>query len=92
MLRLNKPAYNGMYIIDLSRYWFKNFIRKILETRLLMYEIKAVDVYENFKIGKTYLIWVFFFAKTKFDDNPNALVFSKIKDETVALPIKELLS
>ena len=62
MLRLNKPAYNGMYIIDLSRYWFKNFIRKILETRLLMYEIKAVDVYENFKIGKTYLIWVFFFC------------------------------
>lgn len=54
-----------------------------VDTDNLMYEIKTKAVYYDF--------WIDFnnySAKSKFHDNLNTLVVSKIKDKTTGLPVK----
>ena len=100
-LTLNRPAYVGMCILDLSKtlmYDFHyNYIKqkygnkaKLLftDTDSLTYEIEAEDVYQDF--------WN---NKDKFDhpedssyfDNSNKKVIGKFKDEAAGMPIVEFI-
>ena len=104
-LTLNRPAYVGMCILDLSKtlmYDFHyNYIKnkygdrvKLLftDTDSLTYEIEAEDVYQD--------IW---YDKDKFDnsdypenspyhDKINKKVIGKFKDEATSIPIVEVVS
>ena len=78
ILKLNKPAYVGMCILDLSkvlmyefRYYYmenrhnKNSRLLFNDTEGSMYEIKTEDVYENFSKDKDMLDFSNFSAKSK---------------------------
>ena len=103
-LTLNRPAYVGMCILDLSKtlmYDFHyNYIKKkhgnkakllFTDTDSLTYEIEAEDVYKDF--------W---YDKDKFDnsdhpesspyfDKTNKKVIGKFKDEAAGVPICEFV-
>ena len=103
-LTLNRPAYVGMCILDLSKtlmYDFHyNYIKKIYgnkakllftDTDSLTYEIEAKDVYKDF-----------FEDKDKFDNSDypeyspyyyklNKKVIGKFKDESAGIPIIEFV-
>ena len=62
-LKLNKPAYIGMCVLELSKvlmYEFRyDYIKdkygndsKLIDTDSLMYEIKTEDVYEDFNVDR----------------------------------------
>ena len=103
-LTLNRPAYVGMCILDLSKVLMYNFHynhikenygnkAKLLftDTDSLTYEIEAKDVYKDF-----------FKEKDKFDNSDypkyspffykkNKKVIGKFKDETAGIPIIEFV-
>ena len=103
-LTLNRPAYVGMCILDLSKtlmYDFHyNYIKEIYgnkakllftDTDSLTYEIEAKDVYKDF-----------FKDKDKFDNSDypkyspffykkNKKVIGKFKDESAGIPITEFV-
>ena len=103
-LTLNRPAYVGMCILDLSKtlmYDFHyNYIKKnygykakllFTDTDSLTYEIEAKDVYKDF-----------FKDKDKFDNSDypeyspffyktNKKVIGKFKDESAGIPITEFV-
>ena len=103
-LTLNRPAYVGMCILDLSKtlmYDFhKNYIKRnygykakllFTDTDSLTYEIEAKDVYKDF-----------FKDKDKFDNSDypeyspffyktNKKVIGKFKDESAGIPITEFV-
>ena len=100
-LKLNKPAYIGMFISELSKvlmYEFHyDYIKnkhdnksKLLFTDIdsLMYKIKAEDVYEHFSSNKELFDFSNYSSKSKYYDNSNKLVIGKMKDETVAIASK----
>ena len=103
-LTLNKPAYTGMCILELSKvlmYEFHfDYIKNkygnnsrllFTDTDSLMYEIKTEDVYENFSNDKEMLNFRNYLTKSKYYDNSNKLVISKMKDQTFGVAIEEFI-
>ena len=103
-LTLNKPAYTGMCISELSNVLIYEFTMIILKNkysnnpRLLftdtdsfMYVIKIEDVYENFSNNKEMFDFSNYSTKSKYCDNSNKLVVGKMKDETARVTIGTLL-
>ena len=88
-LKLNKPAYTGMCILELSKVlmykihydYIKNEYdnkSKLLfrDTDSLMYEIKTEDVYENFGSNKKMFAFSNYLAKSKYYQDSKKLVTS----------------
>ena len=102
-LKLNKPAYIGMCMLELSKvlmYEFRyNYIKnnygnksKLLFTDTdLMYENKTEDVYEDFNSNKKLFDFSNYWTKSKYNDDSNKLVTGKMKDETGGVAIEEFL-
>ena len=103
-LTLNKPAYIGMCILELSKvlmYEFHyDFIKNkyannsrllFTDTDSLMYEIKTEDVYEDFSNDKEMFDFSNYSTKSKYYDNSNKLVVGKTKDKTTGVAIEEFV-
>ena len=56
-----------------------------------MYEIKTEDVYQDFSNEKEMSDFSNYLTKSKYNDNSNKLVVSKMKDETVGVGIEEFV-
>ena len=59
-----------------------------IDTDSLMYEIKIEDVYKDFINNKEMFDFSNFSTKSKYYDNSNKLVTSKMKDETAGVAIE----
>ena len=103
-LTLNRPAYVGMCILDLSKtlmYDFHyNYIKakygnkaKLLftDTDILTYEIKAKDVYKDFWNDKDKFDNSGYSESSIYFDKTNKKVIGKFKDEAAGLPICEFV-
>ena len=100
-LKLNKPAYIGIYVLILSlaiMYQFhydciknKYSKSKLLFTEIdsLIYETKTQVVYEDFISDKEMFAFSSCLTKWKYCDNSNKLVISKMKDKTESVWIEE---
>ena len=104
ILNLNRPAYVGMCILDLSKtlmYDFHyNYIKKkygekakllFTDTDSLTYQIETDDVYQDFWIDKDRFDNSDNDKSSKFYDNTNKKVIGVFKDETVGVPICEFV-
>ena len=103
-LTLNRPAYVGMCILDLSKtlmYDFHyNYIKqkygskaKLLftDTDSLTYEIEAKDVYSDFWNDKDKFDNSDYPGSSLYFDNTNKKVIGKFKDEAAGMPITEFV-
>ena len=103
-LTLNRPAYVGMCILDLSKtlmYDFHyNYIKnkygekaKLLftDTDSLTYEIEAEDVYQDFWNDKNKFDNSDYPESSKYFDKTNKKVIGKFKDEAAGVPIYEFI-
>lgn len=103
-LTLNRPAYVGMCILDLSKtlmYDFHyNHIKnkydnkaKLLftDTDSLTYEIEAEDVYQDFLNNKNLFDNSDYQKSSLYFDNTNKKVIGKFKDEAAEVPIVEFV-
>ena len=103
-LKLNKPAYIGMCILELSKGLMYKFHydctknkydnkSKLLftETDILMYEIKTEDFYEDFSSNKEMTDFSKYLTRSKYYDDSNKIVIGKIKDETPGIAIEEFV-
>ena len=103
-LTLNRPAYVGMCILDLSKtlmYDFHyNYIKnkygqkaKLLftDTDSLTYEIEAKDVYKDFFKDKDKFDNSDYPEYSPFLDKRNKKVIGKFKDEAAGIPITEFV-
>ena len=103
-LTLNRPAYVGMCILDLSKtlmYDFHyNYIKKkygdkakllFTDTDSLTYEIEANDVYQNFWNDKEKFDNSDYPESSPFYDKTNKKVIGKFKDEASGVPICEFI-
>jgi hypothetical protein len=103
-LTLNKPAYVSMCILELSKtlmYDFHyNYIKKkygdqarllFTDTDSLMYEIKAEDVYEDFRADREMFDSSDYDKESKFYFPENKKVIGKMKDEAAGVPIVEFV-
>ena len=103
-LTLNRPAYVGMCILDLSKtlmYDFHyNYIKnkygkqvKLLftDTDSLTYEIEAEDVYQDFWNDKNKFDNSDYPESSQYYDNTNIKVIGKFKDEAAGVPIVEFI-
>ena len=103
-LVLNKPAYVGMCILDLSKtlmYDFHyNYIKKrynnratllFTDTDSLMYEIQTEDVYKDFIEDKEMFDNSDYQKNSQFYFAENKKVIAKMKDEAVGVPITEFV-
>ena len=103
-LTLNRPAYVGMCILDLSKtlmYDFHyNYIKekygdkaKLLftDTDSLTYEIEAKDVYKDFWNDKDKFDNSDYSESSTYFDKTNKKVIGKFKDEAAELPICEFV-
>ena len=103
-LTLNRPAYIGMCILDLSKtlmYDFHyNYIKnkygekaKLLftDTDSLTYEIEAKDVYKDFFKDKDRFDNSDYPKYSPFFDKTNKKVIGKFKDEAAGIPITEFV-
>ena len=99
-LRLKKPAYIGVCILELSKvlmYEFHyDYIKNkngnnskllLTDTDSLMYKIKTEDVHENFSNNKEMFNFSNYSTKSKYYDNLNKFVVGKMKDETAGVMI-----
>ena len=99
-LKLNKPSYVGMYILDLSKvlmYDFHyNYIKRkynerakllFTDTDSLCYHIATDDVYEDFDLDRELFDNSDYNEKSKFYFNWNKKVIGKFKDEAAGHPI-----
>ena len=104
ILTLNRPAYVGMCILDLSKtlmYDFHyNYIKnkygdkaKLLftDTDSLTYEIEAKDVYKDFWNDKDKFDNSDYDESSQFFDKTNKKVIGKFKDEAAGIPIIEFI-
>ena len=103
VLTLNRPAYLGMSILDLSKtlmYKFHyNEIKpaypkaKLLftDTDSLTYEIEAEDVYADFWSMKEKFDNSDYPVDSPFHDTSNKKVIGKMKDEAAGVPITEFV-
>ena len=103
-LTLNRPAYVGMCILDLSKtlmYDFHyNYIKKNYEdkakllftdTDSLTYEIEAEDVYQDFWNDKDKFDNSDYPESSPYYYNANKKVIGKFKDEAAGMPIREFV-
>ena len=103
-LTLNRPAYVGMCILDLSKtvmYDFHyNYIKekygdraKLLftDTDSLTYEIEAEDVYKDFWNDKDMFDNSDYLDNSPYYCNADKKVIGKLKDESCGIPITELV-
>ena len=103
-LTLNRPAYVGMCILDLSKtlmYDFHyNYIKKkygnrarllFTDTDSLTYEIEAEDVYKEFWNDKSMFDNSDYPENSPHYCNANKKVIGKFKDEACAIPITEFV-
>ena len=103
-LTLNRPAYVGMCILDLSKtlmYDFHyNYIKNkygdkarlmFTDTDSLTYEIGVDDVYQDFWKDKHLFDNSDYPKDSPFFDNTNKKVIGKFKDEAAGLPIVEFV-
>ena len=103
-LTLNRPAYVGMCILDLSKtlmYDFHyNYIKekygdkaKLLftDTDSLTYEIEAEDVYRDFWNDKDRFDNSDYPENSPYFDKTNKKVIGKFKDEAAGIPITEFV-
>ena len=103
-LTLNRPAYVGICILDLSKtlmYDFHyNYIKKkygdkakllFTDTDSLAYEIKAEDVYQDFFNDKFKFDNSDYSESSSFYDKTNKKVIGKFKDEAAGVPICEFV-
>ena len=102
-IKLNRPTYFGMRVLDLIKYIYTNYIVITLkknssksrllftDTDLLMNEIKTEDVYEDFSKDKEMFDFNNYSAKSKYYDDSNKLVVCKMKYKKAVLPLKNLL-
>ncbi|XP_068757536.1 uncharacterized protein [Montipora capricornis] len=103
-LTLNRPAYVGMCILDLSKtlmYDFHyNYIKqkydskaKLLftDTDSLTYEIETNDVYQDFRNNKDKFDNSDYSQDSQYFDRTNKKVISKFKDEAAGIPITEFV-
>ena len=103
-LTLNRPAYVGMCILDLSKtlmYDFHyNYIKskygdkaKLLftDTDSLTYEIEAKDVYKDFWNDKDKFDNSDYNENSPYFDKTNKKVIGKMKDEAAGVPICEFV-
>ena len=103
-LTLNRPAYVGMCILDLSKilmYDFHyNYIKKkygnrakllFTDTDSLAYEIEAEDVYKDFWNDKDMFDNNDYPENSPYYCNDNKKVIGKFKDEACGVPITEFV-
>ena len=104
VLTLNRPAYVGMCILDLSKtlmYDFHyNYIKKkygdrakllFTDTDSLTYEIETEDVYTNFWNDKDMFDNSDYPENSPYYCNANKKVIGKFKDEACGIPITEFV-
>ena len=104
VLTLNRPAYVGMCILDLSKtlmYDFHyNYIKqkygdkaKLLftDTDSLTYEIETEDVYQDFWNDKDKFDNSDYPVSFQYFSKANKKVIGKFKDEAAGMPIKEFI-
>ena len=103
-LTLNRPAYVGMCILDLSKtlmYDFHyNYIKKkygdkakllFTDTDSLTYEIEANDVYQDFFNDKDKFDNSDYSQSSPYFDETNKKVIGRFKDEAAGVPICEFV-
>ena len=103
-LTLNRPAYVGMCILDLSKtliYDFHyNYIKKKYNNRArllftntdsLTYEIEAEDVYKDFWNDKDMFDNSDYLESSSYYCNVNKKIIGKFKDEAYGIPITEFI-
>ena len=103
-LTLNRPAYVGMCILDLSKTLMYNFHynyikekygdkAKLLftDTDSLTYEIEAEDVYRDFWNDKDRFDNSDYPENSPYFDKANKKVIGKFKDEAAGIPITEFV-
>ena len=103
-LTLNRPAYVGMCILDLSKMlmydFHHNYIKKkygnrakllFTDTNSLKYEIEAEDVYKDFWKDKDMFDNSDYPENSPYYCNANKKVIEKFKDESCGIPITEFV-
>ena len=103
-LILNKPAYDGMCKLDLSKVLMSEFdydyIRNeygnklrllFTDTESLIYECKTEEVCEDFSKGKKICDFSNYSTKSKSHNYSNKLAVGKIKDGTAGVQIKKFV-
>ena len=103
-LTLNRPAYVGMCILDLSKTlmydFYYNYIKKkyddrakllFTDTDSLTYEIEAEDVYKDFWNDKDMFGNSDYPEKSPYHCNANKKIIGKFKDEACGVPITEFV-
>ena len=103
-LTLNRPAYIGMCILDLSKTLMYNFhynyIKKkygnkakllFTDTDSLTYEIEAENVYQDFWNDKDRFDNSDYPESSPYFDKTNKKVIGKFKDEACGIPITEFI-
>ena len=103
-LTLNRPAYVGMCILDLSKvlmYDFHyNYIKKkyngrakllFTDTDSLTYEIEAEDIYKDFWNDKDMFDNSDYPESSPYYCNANKKIIGKFKDEACGIPITEFI-
>ena len=104
MLTLNRPAYVGTCILDLSKtlmYDFHyNYIKKkyndrakllFTDTDSLTYEIETVDAYKDFRTDKDMFDNSDYPENSPYYCNTNKKIIGKFKDEACGIPITEFV-
>ena len=102
-LTLNRPAYVGMCILDLSKtlmYDFHYYIKRkygdrakllFTDTDSLTYEIEAEDVYQYFWNDKDKFDNSDYPENSLYHDKTNKKVIGKFKDEAASTPVVEFV-
>ena len=100
-LTINKPAYIGICILEMSRMLMYEFHYDYIKNKydsnsgllftdsITIYKIKAKDVYQDFSTDKEMFDFSNYSAKSKYDVS-NKLVFGK-KNVTTGVPIKAFI-
>ena len=94
ILTLNRPAYVGMCILELSNnfmYGHENAKLLFTDTDSLMYEIKAEDVYNDLYKKKDLFGNSDYSIDSPFYFKENKKVIGKMKDEAAGIPIVEFI-
>ena len=103
-LRLKKPAYIGMCILELSKVLMYEFHYDYIKNKYdnksellftdtdnLMYEIKTEDVYKDFSSDKEMFDFSNYSTKSKYYHDSNELVIGKMNDESRGVAIEEFV-
>ena len=103
-LTLNRPAYIGMCILDLSKTLMYDFHYNYIKTKYLdkakllftdtdslTYEIQTNDIYQDFFNDKEKFDFSDYPENSIFHDNTNKKIIGKFKDEACCKPITEFV-